>query len=89
MHAVIFAVDIEPEATREQLDTELDHLVGHVRTIPGFVRGTWTTDGTTGLSFQLFNDEAVARNIAANAVLPPDAGVTFRSAHVYEVTRDI
>lgn len=89
MHAVVFTVDIKPTATSEQLDAELDHLIGYVSALPGFVRGTWTDDGTTGLSFQLYDDEATARKIAENASMPPDAGVTFRSVAVYEVARDV
>lgn len=89
MHAVVFTVDIEPTASKGQLDAELDELIGFVKIIPGFVRGTWTNDGTTGLSFQLYENETVARNVVANAALPPDAGVTFRSADVYEVARDV
>lgn len=89
MHAVVYTVDIKPTATQGQLDAELDHLIGHVTAIPGFVRGTWASDGSTGLSIQLFEDEQTARDIAANAAVPPEAGVTFRSAQVYEVARDI
>lgn len=89
MHAVVFTVEFKPSATQQQLDNELDHLVSHIRAIPGFVRGTWATDGRTGVSLQLFSDEAAARNVAANAAVPADAAVSLRSANVYEVARDV
>ncbi|GAB3383688.1 hypothetical protein [Amycolatopsis echigonensis] len=89
MHAVVFTVEFKPSATPQQLDNELDHLASHVRTIPGFVRGTWATDGRTGVSFQLFTDETAARSVAANASVPADAAVSLRSANVYEVARDV
>lgn len=46
-------------------------MIGQVKTLPGFVRGIWTTDGTTGLSFQLHADENVARQLVDNATVPP------------------
>lgn len=87
MHAVVFEVDMKEgwEASAEQ---ELDQIIGFMRSVPGFVRGTWTTDGSRGLSFILFESEEAARGIADNASMPADAGVILRSAEVYEVVRE-
>ncbi len=87
MHAVVFEVDMKDgwEAT---VDQDLDTLVGMLKSVPGFVRGTWTTDGSRGLSFVVFESPDVAREIADNAALPPDASATLRSAVVYEIVRD-
>ena len=87
MHAVVFEVDMKEgwEASAEQ---ELDQLVGFLRSVPGFVRGTWTTNGTTGLSFIVFDSEEAARGTADNASMPPDSPVTLRSVDVYEVVRE-
>lgn len=87
MHAVVFQVDMKQgwEASAEQ---ELDQIVGFVRSVPGFVRGTWANDGSRGLAFLLFETEEAARGVADNAKLPPDASVTPRSTDVYEVVRD-
>lgn len=87
MHAVVFEVDMKEgwEASAEQ---ELDQIVGFVRSVPGFVRGTWTTDGSRGLSLILFESEEAARSVADNASMPADAGVTLRSAEVCEVVRE-
>ncbi|HVE93991.1 MAG TPA: antibiotic biosynthesis monooxygenase [Acidimicrobiales bacterium] len=88
MHAVVFQVDMKPgwEAKVEQ---ELDQLVTMIKSVPGFVRGTWTTDGARGLSFLLFESQESAQGIADNASMPPDASVTLRSVDVYEVARDV
>ena len=88
MHAVVFQVDMKP-GWEEKGEAELDQLVTMVKSVPGFVRGTWTTDGRRGLSFLLFESQETADGVAANASMPPDASVTLRSADVYEVVRDV
>ena len=88
MHAVVFQVDFKPDWDGDA-DAELDALVGFMKIMPGFVRGTWTSDGERGLSFLVFDSEEAARELAANAFVPPDASVTFRSADVYEIARDV
>jgi hypothetical protein len=88
MHAVVFQVEMKQD-WQGDVDAELDGLVGMVKSTPGFVRGTWMSDGKTGLSCLLFESEEVARGMAENAFVPPDASVTFRSADVYEVARDV
>jgi len=88
MHAVVFQVDMK-QGWEGNADAELDQLVTMVKSVPGFVRGTWTTDGQRGLSLLLFESEESAAGIAANASMPPDASVTFRSVDVYEVVRDV
>ena len=88
MHAVVFEVDMK-EGWEGDADRELDQLTSFVKSVPGFVRGTWTSDGRRGLSFIVFESEASARGLAENATMPPDASVTLRSATVYEVVRDV
>jgi quinol monooxygenase YgiN len=88
VHAVVFQVDMK-QGWEGRVDAELDQLVTMVKSVPGFVRGTWTTDGRRGLSFLLFESQESAEGLAANAAMPPDASVTLRSADVYEVTRDV
>jgi hypothetical protein len=88
MHAVVFQVDMKT-GWEGDLDAELDAVVGMTKSSPGFVRATWASDGTKGTSFIVMKDEASAREMAANAGVPPDASVTFRSVDVYEVYRDV
>ena len=88
MHAVVFQVDMKP-GWEANVEAELDQLVTMLKSVPGFVRGTWTTDGRRGLSFLLFESQETAEGVAANASMPPDASVTLRSADVYEVVRDV
>ena len=88
MHAVVFQVDMKQD-WEGSVDAELDQLVTMVKSVPGFVRGTWTTDGRRGLSFLLFESQETADGLAANASMPPDSSVTLRSVDVYEVSRDV
>ena len=88
MHAVVFEVAIKPEIDPTVANAELDKMIGQVKTLPGFIRGIWATDGTTGLSFQLYADEDVARQLAGNATVPPGSAVEFRSARIFAVIRD-
>jgi hypothetical protein len=88
MHAVVFEVAIKPGIDPTVANAELDKMIGQVKTLPGFIRGIWTTDGTTGLSFQLYADEDVARQLVDNATVPPGSAVEFRSARMFAVIRD-
>lgn len=88
MHAVVFQVDVK-DNWEGDADAELDQLVGMIKSIPGFVRGAWATDGRRGLSFIVFDNEESARTVSANASVPPDASVTLRSADTYEIVRDV
>jgi hypothetical protein len=87
MHAVVFFVDMK-QGWEGNAEGELDYIVKMLRDVPGYVRGTWTTDGKTGMSFILFASEEAARGVADNAFLPPDASATLRSVDVYAVVRD-
>ena len=88
MHAVVFQVDMK-EGWESKVDAELDQLVTMVKSVPGFVRGTWTNNARRGLSFLLFESRETAQGLADNASMPPDASVTLRSVDVYEVARDV
>ena len=88
MHAVVFQVDMK-QGWEGKVEAELDQLVTMVKSVPGFVRGTWANDDRRGLSFLLFESQETAEGIAANASMPPDASVTLLSADVYEVVRDV
>ena len=88
MHAVVFQVDMK-QGWEGNVDAELDQLVTMLKSVPGFVRGTWANDDRRGLSFLLFESQETAEGIAANASMPPDASVTSRSVDGYEVVRDV
>lgn len=87
MHAVVFEVDIKPDWVGDA-DRELDQLATMVKSIPGFVRGSWASNGRRGVSFIVFESEETARSVAENASMPPDASVIFRAANVYEIVRE-
>ncbi|MDT4957820.1 MAG: hypothetical protein QOD31_1619 [Pseudonocardiales bacterium] len=84
MHAVVFQVDMK-EGRDDDTRPEVEQLIGFVKTVPGFVRGTWTTDGSKGVSMVIMESEEAALEMAANASIPPEASVVFRSADVLEV----
>ena len=88
MHAVVFQVDMK-QGWEGSAEAELDQLVTMLKSVPGFVRGTWANDDRRGLSFLLFESQESAEGLAANASMPPDASVTFQSVDVYEVVRDV
>jgi len=87
MHAVVFEVDMK-EAWEGDSDRELGQLTAMVKSVPGFVRGTWATDGRRGISFIVFESEAAARGFADNSSMPPEASATFRSVAVYKIVRE-
>jgi quinol monooxygenase YgiN len=84
MHAVVFQVDMK-EGRDDDTRPELEQLIGSVKAVPGFVRGTWTTDGSKGVSMVIMESEEAALEMAANASIPPEASVVFRCADVLEV----
>ena len=88
MHAVVFQVDMK-QGWEGKVEAELDQLVTMVKSVPGFVRGTWANDDRRGLSFLLFESQESAHGLADNAAMPPDASVTLRAVDVYEVVRDV
>ena len=88
MHAVAFQMDVKPDWTGD-VEAELDMIVAQVKQAPGFRRGTWASDGARAMSLLLFDSEEVARGVAANVAVPPEASVTLRSVDVYEVARDV
>ncbi|MFN2608153.1 MAG: antibiotic biosynthesis monooxygenase [Acidimicrobiales bacterium] len=87
MHAVVFEVDVK-QGWEGDAGQELDQVASMVKSVPGFVRGTWANDDRRGLSFIVFESEEAARGLAENASMPPDASVTFRSVAVYETVRE-
>jgi hypothetical protein len=87
MHAVVFEVDMKPDWEGDR-DRELEQLTTMVKSIPGFVRGSWATDGPRGISYIVFDSAEVAKGVAANASLPPSASATLRAVNVYEIARE-
>jgi hypothetical protein len=88
MYAVLFQVDIKKD-WHGDADAELDELARTTKELPGFVRATWASNDTRGAGFIVVETEDVARGIADNPVIPPEASVTFRSVDVLEVKRDV
>jgi hypothetical protein len=89
MHAVVFQVSVKPGFTQDEQDRELDGLIGFMKGVPGFVRGTWAVSGQNGISFLVFESEDAALRLAASAKVPQNAMVEFRSSDVYEIVRDV
>lgn len=87
MHAVVFEVEMK-DGWETTVDQELDFIVGSLRELPGFTRGTWLTDGHVGVSLVLFESKEVAQQVADSAFLPPDASATLRSARALDVVRE-
>ncbi len=60
MHAVVFEVDLK-QGWEDHAERELDQVASMVKSVPGFVRGTWANDNRRGLSFIVFESEEAAR----------------------------
>jgi hypothetical protein len=88
VYAVLFQVDVKPD-WHGDADAELDELARTTKELPGFVRATWASNDTKGAGLILVETEDVARGLADNAVIPPEASVSFRSVDVLEVRRDV
>lgn len=84
MHAVIVKVNLsDPEGSVSALR---EQVVPRVKQAPGFVSGTWTRKGNSGLSMVIFDSEDAAN--AASELVPglvPD-GVSLEDVEVREVT---
>lgn len=87
MYAVVFEVEMK-EGWEAKADEEIDYIVKSLRELPGFIRGTWTTDGRAGLGLILFESKDVAQQVVVDAYLPPDASAVLRSARVDAVIRE-
>jgi hypothetical protein len=84
MHAVVFQVDVKDGRAAGE-SPGFDEVMASTKAVPGFVRGSWMTDGRRALSVVFLDSEAGAREMAADASVPAEAPVTLRSADVYEV----
>jgi hypothetical protein len=88
MHAVVVAVQIEPDQADASRTVLQNEVVPRVAQSPGFSSGYWTAadDQTNGLSMVMFdtkeNAEAAA-DMARSTPLPP--GVTMDRIEVREV----
>lgn len=89
MYAIVYEVDMKPDVDPATTAAELDQLAGMVKTLPGFVRATWTSDGTTGLSMHIYREEAQARRVAEHSTGPDFTAVGFRSVRVMEVALEV
>ena len=87
MHAVVFTVDTKRD-WEGNVDDELGFVVKMTSEIPGFVRGTWMMNGTSGLSVVVFDSEERAREVTATASIPAEASVTLRSVEMYKVAAE-
>lgn len=88
MYAVVYHVDMKPDWTGD-VEAELDRVTETTKASPGFVRGSWASDGKTGMSFIVVEDEKSAQAMADNRSIPPEASVEFRSVEILEIARDI
>lgn len=84
MHAVVYQVDMK-EGHEDEAQSGLDNVIAATKVVPGFVRGTWVTDGRLGISMIVMQSEDAARQMAADSTVDPEAPVTFRAVDVYEV----
>jgi hypothetical protein len=83
MHAVVINVTIKDIAAAQ---AELGELVPRVSGAPGFVAGYWVALGQDkGTSTVVFDSEAAAQALVAQAAAAPAVAVTIDSVEVGEV----
>jgi hypothetical protein len=83
MHAVVINVTINDVAAAQ---AELGELVPRVSGAPGFVAGYWVALGQDkGTSMVVFDSEAAAQALVAQAAAAPAVAVTINSVEVGEV----
>ncbi len=87
MHAVVFNVDVKQDWEGDR-DGELDTVVGMIQGSPGFVKGSWLSEGSGVSASSSMSPKSGARR-GDGAAMPPDASVSLRSVEVYEVMRDV
>jgi hypothetical protein len=84
MHAVIIDVTVEnPDAATAAVDSE---LIPRLKGIPDFVGGHWIAlSGDRGTSICVFESEASAEALAAQATSTPMANLTTQRIEIGEV----
>jgi hypothetical protein len=86
-HAVVYEVEHKQDFQGDT-EAELDMLVQMSKETPGFVSGTWISDGTTGYAVLIYESAEAAQVEVDGVTTPPDdASITLRSVKVYEVKR--
>ncbi len=88
MHAVLVKVRIDPARWQEAVDGLKAELVPRVKSAPGFVRGTWFGNQTSGNSLMLFDSEENASQMAKMVSAGPDDPVQIEDVQVYQVHAD-
>lgn len=87
MYAVFTVVEIDE--TKSDMTAAIqslkDHLIPQLKTAPGFVRGTWFGNDSTGHSVVLFNTEEQASRATQEVDSTPADGVRVVSSDVYEL----
>ncbi|MDQ3722084.1 MAG: hypothetical protein M3376_03235 [Actinomycetota bacterium] len=62
-----------------------DHFIPQLKKAPGFVRGTWFGNDSTGHSVVLFDNEEQAAQATQEVDSTPAEGVRVVSSDVYEL----
>ena len=85
MHAVAVRVHIKSGRHDEAIRGLHEAVVAGVKASPGFVRGTWTGDDSTGLGLMVFESEEQARRMAGTVRSDDEDPVQIEDVKVYEV----
>ncbi len=88
MFAVLVKVRIDPARHAEALTGLHEGVVPQVRSAPGFVRGTWFGDETSGHGLMVFDSEEQASHMAGLVSSSPDDPVQVMDVHVYQVNAE-
>jgi quinol monooxygenase YgiN len=85
MHVVHVRVGIKAERTEESIKALQADIVPLVRGAPGFVRGTWYGDDTTGHALLVFQTLEDAQQMANRVTAKSDDPIEIEAVEIYEL----
>ena len=89
MYAVMVDVAIAPENYDEAHKGLHEFVIPSSKGAPGFVKGTWFGDRTSGHAVILFDSEQSAQDMASQVGSGPGDSVQVQRVQVYEVHADV
>ena len=85
MYAVFLDVTIKPGRRDDAVSVLREQTVPMVKGAPGFKKGIWIGDDTSGHAVMVFDSEESARAMASQVVVGPQDAIQIDSVKVFEV----
>lgn len=85
MYVVFVKVQIKPARADEAVAALRAEIIPQVEAAPGFVKGIWFGDDSSGHSVMLFESEEQARQMAPMVSAAPDDSISIEEVKVYQL----